>query len=40
LRKAAERSLEATWKRIGTICDLFTPEECWNYLKAAEYASN
>lgn len=20
---------------VGDICDLFTPDECWNYLKAA-----
>ncbi|MBB6250571.1 hypothetical protein FHS74_002707, partial [Nitrospirillum iridis] len=25
---------------IGNICDLYDPDECWNYLKAAGYASN
>lgn len=37
LRKAAERSLEALWKRIGSILDLFQPQECRNYFTAAGY---
>ena len=28
LRKAAERSVEATWKRIGALLQCFTPAEC------------
>ena len=39
LRKAAERTVEATWKRIGALLDTFTPVECKNYLKNAGYAS-
>jgi transposase len=39
LRKAAERSVEATWKRIGTLLDDFTPNECANYLRNSGYAS-
>ena len=39
LRKAAERSLEATWKRIGALLACFTPQECANYLANAGYAS-
>jgi transposase len=39
LRKAAERSVEATWKRIGTLLSCFTPDECANYLRNAGYAS-
>jgi transposase len=35
LRKAAERTVEATWKRIGVLLDAFTPVECANYLKNA-----
>ena len=38
LRKAAERTVEATWKRIGSLLDDFTPDECRNYLKNAGYA--
>ena len=40
LRKAAERTVEATWKRIGQILDCFTAQECANYLRSAGYASN
>jgi transposase len=39
LRKAAERTIEATWKRIGELLDHFTPAECANYLSNAGYAS-
>jgi transposase len=39
LRKAAERTVEATWKRIGQLLDHFTPAECANYLSNAGYAS-
>jgi transposase len=39
LRKAAERSVEATWKRIGALLQCFTPAECANYLRNAGYAS-
>jgi transposase len=40
LRTAAARTFDALWRAIGDICDLFSPEECWNYLQAAGYASN
>ena len=39
LRKAGERTLEATWRRIGDLLGLFTPAECANYLTNAGYAS-
>ena len=39
LRKADERSIEATWRRIGSLLDNFTSAECANYLKNAGYAS-
>ena len=39
LRKAGERTVEATWKRIGALLQAFTPQECANYLKNAGYAS-
>jgi transposase len=39
LRKAAERTVEATWKRIGTLLQHFTPQECANYFRNAGYAS-
>ena len=39
LRKAAERTVEATWRRIGSLLERFKPEECANYFKNAGYAS-
>jgi transposase len=39
LRKASERTKEDTWKRIGTLLNAFTPQECKNYLTNAGYAS-
>ena len=39
LRKAAERTVEATWKRIGSLLDCFAPTECANYFRNAGYAS-
>jgi transposase len=39
MRKAAERTVEATWKRIGRLLDQITPEECGKYLVNAGYAS-
>jgi transposase len=38
LRKAAERSHEATWLRIGSLLDAFSPDECANYLVNSGYA--
>jgi transposase len=39
LRKAAERTVEATWQRIGSLLDCFPPHECANYIANAGYAS-
>src|SRR6201990_1662818 len=39
LRKAAERTVEATWMRIGALLDYFTPQECANDFLNAGYAS-
>ena len=38
LRKADERSIDATWKRIGSLLDCFSPDECINYLLNSGYA--
>ena len=40
LRKAAERSTEALWNRIGQLIDAFTPNDCANYFKAAGYGAS
>jgi transposase len=39
LRKADERSIEDTWRRIGTLLDHFSAQECANYLTNSGYAS-
>ena len=39
VRKAEERTIEATWKRVGKLLDAFTPRECAAYLRHAGYAS-
>ncbi|WP_414882120.1 IS630 family transposase [Sphingomonas sp. Leaf5] len=39
MRKAAERSHEATWRRVGTLLDAFSAAECRNYLVNAGYGS-
>ena len=39
LRKAKERSVEATWQRIGAILPSFTPVECSNDFFNAGYRS-
>ena len=39
LRKADPRTPEDTWRRIGSLLDHFTAEECANYLANAGYAS-
>jgi transposase len=40
LRKAAERTVETTWRRIGDLLECFTPHECSNYFANAGYASS
>ncbi len=37
LRASAIRTIDALWRAIGEICDLFSPEECQNYFAAAGY---
>jgi transposase len=37
LRRAAERTVDGLWSTIGTIVDVFEPEECQNYFRAAGY---
>ena len=39
LRKADPRTIEATWRQIGSLLDHFTGDECANYLANAGYAS-
>ena len=39
LRKACQRTVETTWKKIGEILGQFKPEECKNYLINSGYGS-
>jgi hypothetical protein len=39
LRKAAERTIDGLWDRIGTLISTFTTQECANYFAAAGYDS-
>ena len=39
LRKAAERSKETVWRRIGSRLDQFSPQECETYLRNSGYGS-
>jgi transposase len=38
LRARAARTIDDLWRAIGDICDLYDPQECFNYFKAAGYA--
>jgi transposase len=40
MRKAAERTHDATWRRIGSLLDAFSPAECRNYLLNSGYGSS
>jgi transposase len=37
LRKAAERTVDGLWDRIGALLPTFSPSECANYFAAAGY---
>lgn len=39
LRRTGARTFDQLIKALGDICDLYTPEECWNYFNAAGYVS-
>jgi transposase len=40
LRKAQARTIEALWQTVGSICELYSPDECWNYLQHAGYVAD
>lgn len=39
MRAAEPRTIEATWRRVGDLLDLFSEEECANYLRNSGYVS-
>lgn len=40
LRRIGARTFDTLLLALGDICDLFDPQECWNFLKAAGYDSD
>ena len=40
MRKAQNSSVEATWKHIGQLLPLVSPQECTNYFISSGYASS
>lgn len=40
LRRIGVRTFHALFQALGEICELFDPDECWNFLKAAGFASD
>ena len=40
IRKAAARTYDDLWKAVGTVCSLFTPDECYNFFRAAGYETD
>ena len=40
LRRIAARTYDDLIAAVGDVCSLFQPDECRNFLKAAEYASD
>ena len=39
LRDAQPRNVDATWRKVGELLDLFSPEECANYFRNSGYVS-
>ena len=39
MRQAEPRTVESTWRKVGDLLDLFSAQECENYLKNSGYAS-
>ena len=37
VRKAKMRTVEKLWKKLGQLCDVFSPQECQNYFQHAGY---
>lgn len=40
LRRIGARTIDDLWRAVGSICDLYSPEECRNYFAAAGYGSD
>lgn len=40
LRRIGARTIDDLWRAVGSICDLYSPDECRNYFAAAGYGSD
>ena len=40
IRKVAARTYDQLWQAVGSVCSLFTPDECYKYFAAAGYETN
>ena len=40
LRRIKARTIDALWRAVGSICALYSPDECWNYLREAGYVAD
>ena len=40
LRRIGARTIDDLWRAVGSICDLYSPDECRNYFSAAGYGSD
>jgi len=40
LRTSAERTIEDLWKRVGELVEMFSPQECLNYIHSCGYTAN
>lgn len=40
LRRIGARTIDELWKAVGSICNLYTQDECWNYLRHAGYVAD
>jgi hypothetical protein len=39
-QRAGAITIESLWRAVGKMCDLFHPQECWNFFKAAGYGAD
>jgi transposase len=39
LRKLNARTIDQLWRAIGSVCSLFTPDQCWNFFRHCGYAN-
>lgn len=40
LRKVGARTFTELFTALGDICQMFTPDECWNYFQASGYVAS